>query len=197
MGVFRLRSCAGAAFVALAVAVAAIGRPAAQAPAATPGARVSFNHQIRPLLSDRCFRCHGPDERRARRSCASTRREGALEQLEDGWAVVKPGDPGKSELVGESSHDDPDEMMPPPESHLTLSARTKALLVRWIDEGAEYEPHWALRPGAGGRRRWLPDGATGQPDRRVRARAAGPARSLTPGAAGRRPRCCSAGSRST
>ncbi|HEU0040436.1 MAG TPA: c-type cytochrome domain-containing protein, partial [Verrucomicrobiae bacterium] len=61
--------------------------------------RVDFNFQIRPLLSDRCFKCHGPDEKARKKKLRLDMREGILKELEDGWAVVKPGDPAKSEMV--------------------------------------------------------------------------------------------------
>ena len=76
-------------------------------------------------------------------------REGVLKKLDDvgkGWAVVKPRDPGKSELIRRINTDDEDDRMPPPESHLTLSAADKALLERWVVEGADYRPHWSLVP---------------------------------------------------
>ncbi len=72
--------------------------------------------------------------------------DGAHRALDDGWFVIKPGDPAKSVLVERIFHDDPDEMMPPPESHLALSADERRLLVRWIEQGADYEPHWAFVP---------------------------------------------------
>jgi hypothetical protein len=149
--VFPLKSCAGAALAALLLAAAGSGRPgaqasAAQAPAIPPGDRVSFNHEIRPLLSDRCFRCHGPDEKARKAKMRLDTAEGAHRALDDGWFVIKPGDPARSVLVERIFHEDPDEMMPPPESHLALSADERRLLVRWIEQGAAYEPHWAFVP---------------------------------------------------
>jgi hypothetical protein len=66
--------------------------------------------------------------------------------LEDDLWVIAPGDPARSEMVRRISSTDPDEMMPPPESHLALSAPEQALLTRWIREGAEYRNHWSLEP---------------------------------------------------
>ena len=108
--------------------------------------RVDFNSQIRPLLSDRCFRCHGPDASKRKAKLRLDTREGALKDIGDGWAIVKPGDPDRSELIRRIHTDFEDDVMPPPESHLTLSEAEKALLKRWVVEGAEYKPHWSLIP---------------------------------------------------
>ena len=71
-----------------------------------------------------------------------------LRKLEDGkgWAVVKPRDPDKSELIRRIFTDYEDDRMPPLESHLTLSEAEKELLKRWVVEGADYRPHWSLVP---------------------------------------------------
>ncbi|MEK7781655.1 MAG: DUF1549 domain-containing protein, partial [Verrucomicrobiota bacterium] len=108
--------------------------------------KLDFNFQIRPLLSDRCFRCHGPDSGSRQGKLRLDTREGALKPLEDGWAVVKPGDPDKSELLRRIFTDDEDDLMPPTDSHLTLTAEEKQLLKRWITEGAEFKPHWSFIP---------------------------------------------------
>ena len=132
-------------FAALAIAVGAFahsGRVTAQSPAA----RVDFSFQIRPLLSDRCFRCHGPDASKRRAKLRLDTREGVFKDIGDGWAVVKPGDPASSELVRRITTDFEDDVMPPAESHLSLSEQEKALLKRWVLEGAEYKPHWSLIP---------------------------------------------------
>src|SRR6187455_2972051 len=91
---------------------------------------VDFSYQIRPLLSDRCFRCHGPDAGKRKAKLRLDTREGMLKQPKDGgkgWAVVKPRDPDKSELIRRIFTDFEDDRMPPPESHLTLSEAEKAL----------------------------------------------------------------------
>lgn len=108
--------------------------------------RVDFDRQIRPLLSDRCFRCHGPDASKREARLRLDVLEGAYKTLNAGWAVVKPGDPARSELVRRISSEDLEEMMPPPASNLSLTDDEKALLVRWVAEGAEYRPHWSLAP---------------------------------------------------
>jgi hypothetical protein len=110
---------------------------------------VDFSYEIRPLLSDRCFRCHGPDAGKRKAKLRLDTRAGMLKKLEEvgeGWAVVKPRDPDKSELIRRIFTDDEDDRMPPPESHLTLSAADKAMLKRWVVEGADYRPHWSLGP---------------------------------------------------
>ena len=117
------------------------------APAAAFGAgqsNIDFNFQVRPLLSDRCFKCHGPDEKARKAKLRLDLREGILKELEDGWAVVKPGDPAKSEMVRRIFATDDDDLMPPPKSNLKLSAAEKELLKNWIAQGAEIKPHWSL-----------------------------------------------------
>ena len=108
--------------------------------------RVDFNFQIRPLLADRCYHCHGPDAGSRQGKLRLDTRDGMRKPLDDGWAVVQPGQPEKSELVARIFSEDEDELMPPPDSHLKLSPTEKELLSRWISEGAEYQPHWAFRP---------------------------------------------------
>ena len=122
------------------------GAQHASQPSAPARARVDFNSQIRPLLSDRCFRCHGPDAAKRKAKLRLDTREGALKDIGDGWAIVKPGDPDRSELIRRTHTDYEDDVMPPLASHLTLSAAEKALLRRWVVEGADYKPHWSLIP---------------------------------------------------
>ena len=141
-----VRSC-GALALAIAVSTTlGLAEKKATPPAVT--SRVDFTRQIRPLLSDRCFRCHGPDASRRKAKLRLDVREGAFKKLDAGWAVVKPGDPSKSELVRRITTDDTDDMMPPPEAKLSLTDDEKALLTRWVAEGAEYRPHWSLAPVA-------------------------------------------------
>ena len=109
-------------------------------------APIDFTTQIRPLLSDRCFRCHGPDAGKRKAKLRLDLAAGALKTLDDGWAVVKPGRPERSELVRRIFLvADDDDLMPPPESHLSLTDAEKALLRRWVEEGADYRPHWAFQ----------------------------------------------------
>ncbi|MGH9371303.1 MAG: DUF1549 domain-containing protein, partial [Vicinamibacterales bacterium] len=140
-----LRRCLGAVLAGAMLACLTVVADTSQTGPAEP-ARVDFNYQIRPLLSDRCFRCHGPDSGKRKKELRLDRREGLLKDIGDGWAIVKPGDPDRSELIRRIFSDLDDDVMPPPDSHLALSSEDKALLERWVVEGAEYRPHWSLAP---------------------------------------------------
>lgn len=108
---------------------------------------ISYNWEVRPILSDNCFLCHGPDEASNKAGLRLDRAEDALGAVTDGGrAVLLPGDPEKSELWNRIVSVDQDEVMPPPESHLSLTADEKAIIYRWIQEGAKYEKHWAFLP---------------------------------------------------
>lgn len=102
---------------------------------------VSYNRHIRPLLSDNCFACHGPDESHRKAKLRLDIRASALEK-----GVIVPGEPAESELMKRILSHDPDEIMPPPDSAKVLSDADKELFQRWIAEGAVYETHWAYVP---------------------------------------------------
>ena len=108
---------------------------------------IRFNRDVRRVLSDKCFACHGPDAKTVEGDLRLDLRDDATR---DGGAIV-PGDPDASELVRRIVSDDPDELMPPPDAHKPLTDDEREVLRRWIAEGAEYEPHWAYtslqRPG--------------------------------------------------
>jgi hypothetical protein len=104
--------------------------------------KVRFNRDIRPILSDRCFFCHGPDPQHRQAEFRLDTREGAFAKLEDHFAIV-PGKPDESALVGRISSEDEFTKMPPPDSGKELSRGEIELLTRWIAEGADYEDHWA------------------------------------------------------
>ena len=107
-------------------------------------AKVSFNREIRPILSEQCFSCHGFDAKHRKADLRLDTREGALAD-NDGVRAIIPGDPAKSELWKRLLSSDPDEVMPPPEAHKPkLTAKQRETLRRWIEEGAPYEPHWAF-----------------------------------------------------
>ncbi|MFT5522306.1 MAG: hypothetical protein ACI9HK_000249 [Pirellulaceae bacterium] len=102
---------------------------------------ISYNRDIRPLLSDRCFKCHGPDEA-AREAELRLDDEAVVFAKRDAATVVR-GKPAASELVRRILSTDDDERMPPPDSNKSLSVAEKKLLQDWIAQGAEFEGHWA------------------------------------------------------
>ena len=108
-------------------------------------APLDFNLDVRPLLSDRCFICHGFDENARKADLRLDKAEGAYAERENGHAIV-PGKPDESLVWRRITNLDPDEVMPPPDSHLKLNDTEKELIRRWIEEGAEYKDHWALIP---------------------------------------------------
>jgi len=135
----------GTACAAIVVALLVSGRLDGRQP---PSDRIDFATQVRPLLSDRCFRCHGPDAAKRKAELRLDVRDGVFKDLGDGWAVVRPGDPDRSELVRRTSSFLDDEMMPPPDSHLALSDPEKELLKGWVAQGADYKAHWSFYPVA-------------------------------------------------
>ena len=115
-------------------------------PAASLPEKVSFNHHIKPLLSDRCYACHGPDEKSRKGKLRLDTQETAFKALKDGLFILKPGDPSKSEVYRRITSTDADEMMPPPKSNLSLSKDEIELIRAWIEQGTEWQKHWAFLP---------------------------------------------------
>jgi len=108
-------------------------------------AEISFDRDVRPILAEHCFACHGPDSASREADLRLDLREGALADRAGVRAVV-PGNVGASELVTRICSTDPDVIMPPPETNKRLTDAQKGMLERWIAAGAEYEGHWAYRP---------------------------------------------------
>ncbi|MEM9829007.1 MAG: DUF1553 domain-containing protein [Bacteroidota bacterium] len=106
---------------------------------------IDFNFHVKPILSDRCYACHGPDKENQKADLRLDTPKAAFAALAsgDGHAIV-PGKLGKSEVYHRIVSDDPEVIMPPPESHLQLTAEDKAIITKWIEQGAEYKPHWAF-----------------------------------------------------
>ncbi len=105
---------------------------------------VQFNRDVRPILSENCYACHGPDKNQRKPSKRPLRldvREVALER-----GAIVPGKPADSKLVQHIFSDDPDEIMPPPKTQKSLTPAQKELLKQWVAEGAQYEAHWAYLP---------------------------------------------------
>ncbi|HUR10425.1 MAG TPA: PSD1 and planctomycete cytochrome C domain-containing protein [Flavitalea sp.] len=109
-------------------------------------AKVDFNFHIKPILSDRCFKCHGPDAANRKAELRLDIEAVALAALKKnpGMFAIVPGQPEKSELVHRIFSKDPQFMMPPPQSNLSLSDEERNLLRKWIQQGAQYKKHWAL-----------------------------------------------------
>ncbi len=105
---------------------------------------VDFNRQIRPILSDSCFRCHGPDEGSREARLRLDVRDAALQPAKSGAVAIVPGDPARSELLLRIT--DEHDAMPPAETGKKLTPAEVALLRQWIAEGAPYAPHWAFVP---------------------------------------------------
>jgi len=108
-------------------------------------ATVEFNRDIRPILSDTCFQCHGPDEAQRKAGLRLDLQEAALADL-GGYRAIVPGDVEASELLHRVTSDDPGERMPPPAAGRQLSGREVALLRRWIEQGAKWQEHWSFIP---------------------------------------------------
>ena len=103
---------------------------------------IRFNRDIRPILSDLCFNCHGFDEKARKGERRLDTKDGAFAEHEGVRAIV-PSDLAKSELIKRIRSTDPDDQMPPPKEVKRLSAEQRQILERWIEQGAPYEDHWA------------------------------------------------------
>ncbi|WP_299552380.1 DUF1553 domain-containing protein [Seonamhaeicola sp.] len=111
--------------------------------------KLDFNQHVKPILSDKCFLCHGPDKNNIKGGVQLHNAEAAYSELPEnpGRVAIKPKNLGKSEFFHRIMTDDPELIMPVPSSHLTLSDYEKAVLIKWIEDGAEYKDHWAfLKP---------------------------------------------------
>jgi hypothetical protein len=114
------------------------------APVRADGRKIDYNRDIRPLLSNTCYKCHGPDEKERKAGLRLDTQEGATQKLESGISAIIPGKSGESELFARIASTDPNEQMPPPNSGKSLTAQQIELIKRWIDEGATMRGHWSL-----------------------------------------------------
>jgi len=109
-------------------------------------AMVDFNFDVKPILVQKCYLCHGPDSSGRKGGLRLDTFEGATAALKEGGHAIIPGNPGDSKLIFRVNADDPELVMPPPETKLTLTEREIALLTKWIKQGADWQPHWAFIP---------------------------------------------------
>lgn len=107
---------------------------------------VSFNEHILPILSDRCFSCHGPDSAARKAELRLDREEDAKAARDEGLVPIVPGKPEQSAILQRMQSHDPDVVMPPPESKLSVSEAEIELISKWIAQGARWERHWAFLP---------------------------------------------------
>lgn len=143
---FRLtfRIWTGSSFFMIRLVIAALFFSALAAQAATEQ-KLDFNRDIRPILSDNCFACHGFDARTRKADLRLDTPEGAYAAI-DGVFPVKPGDAAASSIIHRALSTDEDDVMPPPETNKKLTVAQINLLKRWIQEGAEYQKHWSFEP---------------------------------------------------
>ena len=127
------------AFALAAATIASSAVPIPKAKTAAP-ARLHFNQDVLPILGENCYSCHGPDSASRQAGLRLDKRADAV-LLRDGMAAIVSGDPAKSEMIkrilGKTS------LMPPADSHKTLTPKQIAILTQWVKEGAVYEPHWS------------------------------------------------------
>ena len=102
-----------------------------------------FSREVLPILSDNCFKCHGPDANARKAKLRLDRKESTLREKDP---IIIPGKSAESELIARIFSSDPDEHMPPAESKLNLTAAQKATLKAWVDAGAKWGKHWAYEP---------------------------------------------------
>jgi len=137
----------------LALLLAGLGSPQSELRGASqesagesPAGPVDFNEDVRPILSDKCFTCHGPDEAARKTNLRFDTREGMFVELANGGRAIVPGKPGESEVYKRISSEDPVKRMPPGYlGHEKLKDGQIETIRRWIEEGANFELHWAFR----------------------------------------------------
>jgi hypothetical protein len=139
----------GIAGLVIAAIAGGFGRGSTQARIAPPPSDervVSFNRDVRPILSNTCYLCHGPDSGTRKAGLRFDLREVATSELESGVRAIVPGDPDASAMIARITHADLDEVMPPTETGKSLSEEQIETLRLWIASGAEYQKHWSFEP---------------------------------------------------
>ncbi|HVR76617.1 MAG TPA: PSD1 and planctomycete cytochrome C domain-containing protein [Planctomycetota bacterium] len=130
--------------IVLGLLASLVSLPARAEPAAA--GPVEYNRDVRPILSDRCFACHGPDAQERKSGLRLDVREAALGPARSGKRAIVPGKPDESILIARITSTDPSFVMPPPEAQKSLSGSEKDVLRRWVAAGAEYQEHWSFIP---------------------------------------------------
>jgi len=128
-------------FIRIALSTLAIG---ASLGAAAATSAPQYNRDIKPILSDHCFACHGQDDKARKAKLRLDTREGALKGGKSGDAAIVPGKAEESELIARITTHDEDDLMPPPDEKKPLTPEQIEMLKRWIQSGAEYQGHWAF-----------------------------------------------------
>ncbi|HTL18354.1 MAG TPA: c-type cytochrome domain-containing protein, partial [Patescibacteria group bacterium] len=145
----RLGLAARVRFILLLAASVVAQAPAASAIDARAGRnknsfRPEFDRDIRPILAENCYPCHGPDQNKRKARLRLDRSEDATKMLPDGEIAIVPGKPRESKLVERISAKDPDDVMPPAKSGKKLSAQEIDWITRWIEDGAKWQNHWSF-----------------------------------------------------
>ena len=107
---------------------------------------MNFAREVRPILSEHCFTCHGPDDAKRKAGFRLDSKEGAFAKLESGDLAIVPRKPDESELIFRIESDDADLHMPPKKGGKPLSAEQISVLRRWVEEGAAWSSHWSFEP---------------------------------------------------
>jgi hypothetical protein len=136
-------ACVGMVVTGLMAAKPSSGTAEPWAPPLPP--TIDFNRDIRPILSDNCFYCHGPDKNHRKADLRLDTKEGLLADL-GGYSPAVPGKPDESEMIRRIVSTDPDEVMPPPDTHKKLQPREVALIRKWIEQGVDFKGHWLYIP---------------------------------------------------
>src|SRR5688572_26761467 len=126
--------------------IAAFGLPVAWADGPADAARkVDYRREVRTILSDKCFKCHGPDEKERKAGLRLDTAEGFTAETDSGAIAIVPNKSGESEIFKRLLHADPEMRMPPASTGKTLTEKEIATLRLWIDQGAEVKGHWAFQ----------------------------------------------------
>ncbi len=131
----------GCGYAAVVIALVSFASPAR---ATEP--KVDFNRDIRPIFSDTCFTCHGPDDAKRKSGLRLDLKDQAFKPAKSGKVAIVPGDPAKSEIIRRLTTTDEDDRMPPAKIGKIISPEQVAIVKKWIEQGAPYQGHWAFTP---------------------------------------------------